>query len=359
MPAEPTPAPDSNCRMGVGRKVISLAIRGGSALSRRRRGVVSCACVTLLAVILMTACGSETLPTSPETDRAALTVLYETANGPKWLRNAHWLSDEPMGRWAGVTTDSDGRVVELDLFRNNLHGFIPPELGNLDKLVALDVANRRESKSAFANLVGSISDLTDSGQTNYVFGCVPSRLKGQLDMHRSFLGNLEFCDEAGEDEVNGLILEHAIDRGNIAQVQRLVRDGAASETTCPEALRQSVTAENAEVVRLLAEVCADHLNTVREDRIYDQTLLSLAVKLGNEDVARVLVEAGAKAGAQAYDMLLRAIHDGNPGMVAAIVEAGADVNARSEFGGPPLLDVATHSDNAEILQILIDAGAEK
>ena len=359
MPAEPTPAPDSNCRMGLGRTVIGLATRGGSALSRLPGGVVLWACMTLLAMALIAACGSESLPTSPETDRAALTILYETANGPKWLRNAHWLSDEPMGRWAGVTTDSDGRVVELDLFRNNLHGFIPPELGNLDKLVALDVANRRESKSSFANLMGSISDLTDSGQTNYVFGCVPSRLKGQLDMNRSFLGNLEFCDRTAEDEVQGLMLERAIDRGNIALVQRLVRDGAASETTCPEALRQSVTAENADVVRLLAEVCSDHLNTVREDRIYDQTLLSLAVKIGNEDVVRVLVEAGAKAGAQAYDMLRRAIHADNPGMVAAIVEAGADVNARDEFSGLSLLDLATPAGNAEIIQILTDAGAEK
>ena len=40
-----------------------------------------------------------------------------------------WLSNAPMGEWKGVTTDSDGRVTELDLGFNRLSGEIPSELG--------------------------------------------------------------------------------------------------------------------------------------------------------------------------------------------------------------------------------------
>ena len=96
--------------------------------------VVICACAMFLVLALMTACGTETLPTSPETDRAALTLLYEYTEGPSWIRSANWLSDEPLSNWDGVATDADGRVVELYLFQNNLSGFIPTEVGNLDKL---------------------------------------------------------------------------------------------------------------------------------------------------------------------------------------------------------------------------------
>ena len=71
------------------------------------------------------------------TDRAALVALYNTTDGPNWSSNTNWLSNAPMGEWHGVTTDSDGRVTELDLSSNQLTGEIPVELGNLSNLQRL------------------------------------------------------------------------------------------------------------------------------------------------------------------------------------------------------------------------------
>ena len=70
-------------------------------------------------------------------DRAALIALYHATDGPNWKNKYNWLSDAPISEWHGVTTNSDGRVVELFLFDNGLSGEIPPELGNLTDLTAL------------------------------------------------------------------------------------------------------------------------------------------------------------------------------------------------------------------------------
>ena len=72
--------------------------------------------------------------TSADTDRAALEAVYEALGGENWFRNDYWLSNEPLSRWFGVTTD-DGRVVALRLSdRNNLTGTLPDELWELTRL---------------------------------------------------------------------------------------------------------------------------------------------------------------------------------------------------------------------------------
>ena len=60
-------------------------------------------------------------------DRAALVKLFDSTDGPNWLRSYKWLSDLPMGQWYGVDTDREGRVVRLYLGENRLSGQIPAE----------------------------------------------------------------------------------------------------------------------------------------------------------------------------------------------------------------------------------------
>ena len=60
-----------------------------------------------------------------------LIALYHATDGDNWLPNEYWLSDAPIGDWAGVTTDNDGRVTGLDLTANELSGAIPSELGQM------------------------------------------------------------------------------------------------------------------------------------------------------------------------------------------------------------------------------------
>ena len=80
--------------------------------------------------------------TSPATDREALVAFYYATGGPKWRNDWNWLTDKPLEDWKGVTTDSNGRVTELDLSHNNLTGHIVPwELGSLINLTALALSH--------------------------------------------------------------------------------------------------------------------------------------------------------------------------------------------------------------------------
>ena len=78
-------------------------------------------------------------PTPATTEKGALTALYEATGGANWSDKRNWLTDEPISIWYGVTTDSSGRVTELDLRSNKLTGEIP-DLRALTHLEFLKVA---------------------------------------------------------------------------------------------------------------------------------------------------------------------------------------------------------------------------
>ena len=55
-------------------------------------------------------------------DREALVALYNATDGPNWVNNTNWLSDEPLREWHGVQIGESGRVVDVFLYANNLIG---------------------------------------------------------------------------------------------------------------------------------------------------------------------------------------------------------------------------------------------
>ena len=71
--------------------------------------------------------------TPATTEKGALIALYEATGGANWTDKRNWLTDEPISLWYGVTTDSSGRVTELDLRSNKLTGEIP-DLRSLTQL---------------------------------------------------------------------------------------------------------------------------------------------------------------------------------------------------------------------------------
>ena len=72
-------------------------------------------------------------------DRAALALLHEATGGPDWTNADGWLGDAAVDEWWGVTADSLGRVVELDLADNNLSGRVHPALAALHRVTALRI----------------------------------------------------------------------------------------------------------------------------------------------------------------------------------------------------------------------------
>ena len=125
-------------------------------------------------------------------DRAVLVELYNATDGANWADNTNWLSDEPMREWHGVTTDDEGRVTEVILFRNQLTGGIPAELGNLSNLTGLVLATNQLTGEIPADL-GNLSNLTGltlSG--NQLRGEIPADLGNlsnltRLQLHSNLL----------------------------------------------------------------------------------------------------------------------------------------------------------------------------
>ena len=112
-----------------------------------------------------------------------LVDLYLGTGGNAWSAGSrtNWLSEQPMGQWAGVTTEG-GYVTGLDLGAANLAGPFPERLGELTRLRS-------------ANLRG-----------NSLTGCIPydERLRNALsDSYQSGRG-------AGKEPDYALIVLEAI-----------------------------------------------------------------------------------------------------------------------------------------------------
>ena len=119
-------------------------------------------------------------------DRAVLLALYRATNGAGWMNEVEedrrWNLSSSLNTWYGVTTNNAGRVTALHLDNNNLHGFIPPELGDLPDLRILDLSNNNLSGLIPPEL-GDLSDLQ-------VLHLDENRLRGELPAALGRLRNL-------------------------------------------------------------------------------------------------------------------------------------------------------------------------
>jgi Leucine-rich repeat (LRR) protein len=79
-------------------------------------------------------------PAVRERERKALIEFYNALGGPDWIERDFWGSDRPVGEWHGVTTDSDGYVVQLTIYDNNLTGPLSAAVCRLARLHTLHLS---------------------------------------------------------------------------------------------------------------------------------------------------------------------------------------------------------------------------
>ena len=80
-------------------------------------------------------------PYCNESDVAVLEAAYQAWDGPGWSSADGWLTTSALEEWYGVTADSLGHVVSLDLAGNGLEGRLPARLGTLRSLTVLRVGD--------------------------------------------------------------------------------------------------------------------------------------------------------------------------------------------------------------------------
>ena len=142
-------------------------------------------------------------------DRTALTVLYETTDGPNWVNSNGWTTDAPLGTWHGVDTDDSGRVTLIDLRNNDLTGELPPELGNLANLRWLYL-DRNYLDGGIPPELGNLANL-------YGLYLIGNNLTGEIPPELGNLANLRWLYLIGNNLTGGIPPE----LGNLANLRWL------------------------------------------------------------------------------------------------------------------------------------------
>ena len=134
------------------------------------------------------------LPGSLETDREGLVALYNALDGPNWTTSTNWLTDEPLGTWAGVTMWSNvDRVGLINLQNNGLNGSLPADISKIGGLGYLRLSDNTDLTGPIPDTIGQLRylrwlHLHDTSIT----GPFPSTLTQLADLEQLFVRSDEF-----------------------------------------------------------------------------------------------------------------------------------------------------------------------
>ena len=178
------------------------------------RFLVAVMAVAAMALASAVGTGLAQAQTNTPTDRAALAVLHNATDGPNWNINTNWLSDRPIGEWHGVTTNSNGRVIKLELFSNQLTGEIPPELGGLTSLQELSLWGNELTGTIPVEL-GNLTSLTILYLfSNQLTGPIPTELGNLTSLQELVLSGNQLTGPIPTELGNLSNLESLYLRGN-------------------------------------------------------------------------------------------------------------------------------------------------
>ena len=163
--------------------------------------------LTLLNIILLLTCSISVASTEISSiEKKALIELYHSTDGENWTKG--WDLDSPVSTWRGVIVQKN-HVISLNLFHNNLSGYIPESIGSLEKLEELNLA--------FNNITGALPKNIVKLKCLRVVKLEMNRIKGSLP---EGIGKLHSLEEFSmfNNFLNGPIPESF---GNITTLKKL------------------------------------------------------------------------------------------------------------------------------------------
>ena len=265
-----------------------------------------------------------TLPRSAaDADRAVIEAFYHATGGQQWSVQTNWLSSRPLGEWYGVDTDSDGRVIRLSLYGNNLSGSIPSALGDLANLEALYLEANNLSGSippelgnlaalevlslGASNLTGSIppelGDLTNLRE----LWLANNSLSGSIPPELGSLAALEVLS-LGASNLTGSIPPEL---GNLANLEKLYLANNSLSGSIPPELGSLAALE-------VLSLGASNLTGSIPPALGDLTNLRVLWLAGNDLSGSIPPELGALANLQWLDLSSNALAGSIPPELGAL-----------------------------------------
>ncbi|WP_407264507.1 leucine-rich repeat domain-containing protein [Tenacibaculum maritimum] len=120
-------------------------------------------------------------------ERAALVAFYNATNGQNWTNS--WDLTKPVCEWYGVKV-KNGKVTELNFWKNNLVGIIPPEIGKLVNLTRISISSDKTLTGTIPKEIGSLRSLEMLFfHTNSLEGEIPKELGKLTNLKGLYLTN--------------------------------------------------------------------------------------------------------------------------------------------------------------------------
>jgi ankyrin repeat protein len=139
------------------------------------------------------------------------------------------------------------------------------------------------------------------------------------------------------------------------EVVRYLRQGMDPDTADAAGTTLLMTAAANGNVRLVESLLRLRANVLKNNK-YGESALALAALNGHQEVAKVLVQAGARINASGWGALHYAVFSGHADVVRYLIDQGADVNARAPNYHTALM-LAARNGHGEIVRVLLAAGA--
>lgn len=153
--------------------------------------------IWLLSSPLLWLAFSSPLAADDLSEREALISFFHATNGSEWENSQGWLSDEPICGWFGVDCcyqwcDDPGSFGGLELRSNNLTGYLPSEIRNLQDLKTLDLAFNQIGGTLPDGLfeIGDLEWIDMSG--NQFSGSIPPGIGDLTELWFLSLGENQF-----------------------------------------------------------------------------------------------------------------------------------------------------------------------
>ncbi|XP_060177711.1 probable LRR receptor-like serine/threonine-protein kinase At3g47570 [Lycium barbarum] len=130
------------------------------------------------------------------TDEVALLALKSHISSPHNILQSSWSSSSPICSWIGITCGSHhNRVTALNISSMQLHGTIPPHLGNLSFLVSLDISNNTFHGDLPEELAHLQRLKLINVASNNLTGSIPSFLSLLPNLQHMYLSMNQFWGE--------------------------------------------------------------------------------------------------------------------------------------------------------------------